>query len=371
MRVLCLNVGSSSFKWSLIGMPGEDSLAAGEVELDSSTPGSIDLIAVLPKVRPVDAVAHRLVHGGGRFLGATQLDDATVKALEALKPLDPTHTPKALAGIAAARKALPNVPQLACFDTTFHATLRPAAYTYALPSGWNAEWGLRRYGFHGLSVTYAVQRAAALLGKPVRSLLVCHLGSGSSITAVRDGRSVDTSMGFTPLEGLPMSTRSGTVDPGLLLYVMRVHGLSVAEVERALEEDSGLKGLAGTGDLRQVVQRADAGEAMAQQAYAVWMTGVRRGFGAMLAALDGLDCVAFTGGIGEHLPRARAEVLAPFGWCGLGVDAARNASPEGDAVVSAPGAKVSVLRVLAREDLTMAREAEAVLNMNARKASEP
>ena len=361
MHILCLNVGSSSFKWSLLAMPGEDLRSKGEELFEPGAPDPFGLAQVQERVGPISAVAHRFVHGGGRFEGAARIDDDTVKALQAIGALDPTHTPKALAGVAAARQFFPGVSQIACFDTTFHATLAPAAYAFAIPSRWSAEWGLRRYGFHGLSVAYAVRRTAELLGKLPENLLVCHLGSGSSITAVHHGRSVDTTMGFTPLDGVPMATRSGSVDPGLLMYVMREHGLSAAEVERALEQESGLLGLSGTGDLREVLRRVEAGEAGARLAYSVWLAGVRRGFGAMLAALEALDAVVFTGGIGEHAPRARRDILAPFQWCGLVLDEAANLAPAGDTLLSSTRAKIAVLRIEAREDLTMAREAVALL----------
>lgn len=361
MRVLCLNMGSSSFKWSVLGMPQEDLLAQGEEPLEPASASPVELSALRAKAGSVDAVAHRFVHGGGHFNGATVIDDGVLESLAAIQSLDPTHTPKALAGVAAARQAFPEVPQVACFDTAFHGSLAPSAYTYAIPARWTTEWRLRRYGFHGLSIAYAVRRASEILGQGAHDLLVCHLGSGSSITAVRNGCSVDTTMGFTPLEGLPMATRSGSVDPGLLLYVMREQGLSAAEVERALEQESGLRGLAGTGDLREVLRRADAGDEAAQLAYAIWVAGVRRGFGAMLAALDSLEGVVFTGGIGEHQPRARQDILAPFAWCGIALDQVSNRDARGDACLSSNSQRIAVLRIQAREDLTMAREAVAIL----------
>jgi acetate kinase len=361
MRILCLNVGSSSLKWSLLEMAAETLLAGGEQPLDPTAAKPVDLSAIASQAGAVDAVAHRLVHGGGRFLGATRVDDTATIALEGLRNLDPLHAPRALACIAAARRTWPSCPHVACFDTTFHATLPASAFTYALPWPWTDGWGLRRYGFHGLSVAFAVRRTAQLLGALPERLLVCHLGSGSSITAVRAGHSVDTTMGFTPLEGVPMATRSGSVDPGLLLYVMRQHGLTRQQVEDALEQQSGLRGLGGSADLREILRAADGGDEQAALAYAVWLAGVRRGFGAMLAALDGLDGVVFTGGIGEHQPRARTDILAPFRWCGIELDEAHNANPEGDAIVSSDHSKITVLRIVAREDLTMAREASQVV----------
>jgi acetate kinase len=363
LRILCLNVGSSSLKWSVLDMPREAFIAGGQEPLDPTLPAAqaLDLSAIVAKVGEVDAVAHRLVHGGSRFSAPSYIDDALVRALDALRPLDPTHMPFGLAGVASARAAFPHRPQVACFDTLFHATLPPTAFTYAVPRRWTDEWGVRRYGFHGLSVAFSVQRAAELLGGKPKHLLVCHLGSGSSITAVRDGQSIDTTMGFTSLEGLPMATRSGSVDPGLLLYVMREHGLTAQELDVALEERSGLLGLFGNRDLRKVLQRADLGDERAALTYGVWLTGLRRGFGAMLAALEGLDGIVFTGGIGEHQPRVRAELLASFGWCGVFLDERRNREACEDCIISSSHSKAAVLRITAREDLTMAREAASLL----------
>lgn len=356
MRILCLNVGSSSIKWSMLDMPAEWLVAGGDLPT-----APLDLPAIADKAGPVEVVVHRLVHGGGRFLGPTLLDDGVRLAMEHLRAFDPVHTQRALACIDGARRLFPHCPHLACFDTAFHASLPSAAFTYALPRRWTDDWGLRRYGFHGLSVAYAVRRTATLLGALPERLLVCHLGSGSSITAVRGGHSIDTTMGFSPLEGLPMATRSGSIDPGLLLYVMRQHGVSPQDLELALEQQSGLLGLGESADLRDILREADRGNERAALSYAVWRTGGRRGLGAMLTALDGLDGIVFTGGIGEHQPRVRADLLAPIRWCGAVLDDERNANPTGDAIVSPEHSKIPVLRILAREDLTMARQALEVL----------
>jgi acetate kinase len=345
-------------------MPREELLSAGHQPLDSTAPltEQFELSAVVANAGEVDAVVHRVVHGGGRFSASTLIDDGVVRALDALRSLDPTHMPRALAGIAAARLAFKNCPHIACFDTHFHSSLPAAAFTYAVPRRWTDDWGVRRYGFHGLSVAFVVRRASELLGALPKRLLVCHLGSGSSITAVREGQSIDTTMGFTSLEGLPMATRSGSIDPGLLLYVMRERGLTNLQLDVALEQQSGLLGLFGNGDLREVLQKRDLGDERAALSYEVWLTGLKRGFGAMLATLEGADGVVFTGGIGENQPRIRAELLASFGWCGIQVDKHLNHDATQDGIISSRHSKASVLRIATREDLTMAREATALLS---------
>ena len=346
-------------------MPREALLAGGQGTLDLTAPVAerFELSAIVANAGEVDAVVHRVVHGGGRFSAPTYVDDAIVRALNELRSIDPTHMPQAVAGISAARLAFPKCPHIACFDTHFHSSLPVAAFTYAVPRRWSDDWGVRRYGFHGLSVDYAVRRTYELLGTSPKRLLVCHLGSGSSMTAVREGRSIDTTMGFTPLEGVPMATRSGSVDPGLLLYVMRERGLTTRELDVALEQQSGLLGLFGNGDLREILRKADLGDERAVLSYGVWLIGLKRGFGAMLAALEGADAVVFTGGIGEHQPRIRADLLASFGWCGIYVDQHLNHDATEDSIISSKRSSATVLRIETREDLTMAREATALLGL--------
>jgi acetate kinase len=251
---------------------------------------------------------------------------------------------------------LPGTPAVACFDTAFHATLPAAAATYAVPAAWRERWGLRRYGFHGLSHAYASRRAAELTG--ARRIVTCHLGAGASLAAVRDGRSVDTTMGFTPLEGLVMATRSGSVDPGLLLWLLEREGVGVREMAEALEHDSGLLALAGTADMREVLARADEG---AQLALDVYCHRLRAGIAAMAAALDGLDALVFTGGVGERAPAVRAAAADGLRFLGVALDGGRNDAANGDADVSAAGAPVRTLVVSAREDLEIAAQVRALL----------
>lgn len=302
-----------------------------------------------------DAVGHRVVHGGLDLQSATVLDDAVVAAIEALTPLAPLHQPRALAGIRAVHAALPDVPAVACFDTAFHATLPAAAATYALPEDWRRRWPLRRFGFHGLSHQYAARRATELLdGAPGHRMVTCHLGAGASLCAVLDGRSVDTTMGFTPLEGLVMNTRAGSVDPGLVLWLVTGAGLAPAEVAEGLERRSGLAGLSGTsGDLREI----GAGSL----AFDVYVHRLRREIAAMAAALGGLDALVFTGGVGEHQPSVRAAAGAGLGFLGVEVDGDRNGAVRADGEIGAAGAPVRTLVVSAREDLEISRQVRVLL----------
>jgi acetate kinase len=334
--------------------PGDEVEASHDVD---PWAGDADPAALEPfaeALHRADAVGHRVVHGGPDLREATVLDDGVVAAIEALTPLAPLHQPRALAGIRAVQAALPGVPAVACFDTAFHAGLPPAAATYALPEDWRRRWPLRRFGFHGLSHQYAVRRAGELLGGAVRRVVTCHLGAGASLCAVLDGRSVDTTMGFTPLEGLVMNTRSGSVDPGLVLWLINEAGLAPAEVTEGLERHSGLAGLSGTsGDIRQI----GAGTL----AFDVYIHRLRREIAAMAAALGGLDALVFTGGVGEHQPVVRAAAGAGLGFLGVDVDPERNGAVTGDGEIGAAGATVRTLVVTAREDLEISRQVRELL----------
>jgi acetate kinase len=339
LRVLVVNAGSSSLKLSLLGDDDEELW----------TGSALDEIAEAP-----DAIGHRVVHGGERFHAAVRLDAPVLSALRELTLLAPLHQPKSLAAIDAVSSRFPDVPAVACFDTAFHATLPEAAYTYALPAEWRSRYGVRRFGFHGLSHAYASRVAA----EP--RVVTCHLGAGASLCAVWDGRSVDTTMGFTPLEGLAMATRSGSVDPGLLLWLQQHEGLGVDAMADALEHSSGLLGLAGTADMREVLARSDAGALLALDVY---VHRLRAGIAAMAASLDGLDALVFTGGVGERAARVRALACEGLGFLGVALDGALNDAADGavDAAVSADGSAVRVLVVRAREDLEIAAQTRAVL----------
>jgi acetate kinase len=360
--ILVVNTGSSSLKASVLN-PGGDVTATLALDRWDGSPDHEELSSFLNGCRDVTAAGHRVVHGGSRFPGPALIDDAVLAGIAELTDLAPLHQPRALAGIAAVSRALPGVPAVACFDTAFHATLPAAAAAYALPGEWVRQHGLRRYGFHGLSHAYASRRAAELLkGGPGLRVVTCHLGAGASLAAVRGGRSADTTMGFTPLEGLVMATRSGSVDPGLILWLLQYGGLTAGEVSDGLERRSGLAGLAGgTGDMRDVHAAAAAGSADAALAVQVYLHRLRREIAAMAAAMDGLDALAFTGGVGEHDPVIRAGTAAGLGFLGVTVDAARNQSAAGDADISAGGATVRTVVITAREDAEIARQTRAVV----------
>jgi acetate kinase len=346
VRVLVVNAGSSSVKLRLLG--ADDGLL-GTRDLE---PGA-DLGGVLDELGEADAVGHRIVHGGERFSAPTVIDDEVTAALEELTALAPLHQPKSLDALAAVRQARPELPEVACFDTAFHAGLPAAASTYALPAAWRERWPLRRYGFHGLSHAWASRRAGS--GRVV----TCHLGAGASLAAVRNGRCVDTTMGFTPLEGLVMATRSGSVDPGLLLWLLEHTGMTERELAEALEHESGLRGLAGSADMREVLAAAARAEPDAVLALDVYIHRLRARISAMAAALGGLDTLVFTGGVGEHAPEIRARAAAGLDFLGVAIDPERNAAGAED--LTARGATARTLVVEAREDLEIARGVRAAL----------
>jgi acetate kinase len=362
MRVLVVNAGSSSLKLSLLD---DDDQLAGAKELTAHG-GRFDADEVARELERLDAgtadaVGHRVVHGGSEFTGPVRLDAAVRGQLDQLTDLAPLHQPKSLAGIDAVSQALPKLPAVACFDTAFHATMPAAASTYALPADWRRRWQIKRYGFHGLSHAYATRRVSELTGRTPPRLVVCHLGSGASLAAIRDGRSVDTTMGFTPLEGLVMGTRSGTVDPGLVVWLIQHEKISPDELGTALEQDSGLQGLAGSSDMRQVLSRAANGDDRAQLALAVYLHRLGGLAGSMAAALNGLDTLVFTGGVGEHAPDILRQAAAGLSFLGVRVDAARNASADGDTDITDPGAAVRTFVIAAREDLEIARQVREIL----------
>ena len=364
MRVLVVNAGSSSLKLSLLGA-GEEPLAAQELAAPRSQIDPDELQAVLDGgLGDADAVGHRIVHGGSRFRQAVVVDGAVREALGDLVDLAPLHQPKSLAALDAVSRALPRVPAVACFDTAFHATLPDAAATYALPAEWSARWGVRRYGFHGLSHAWIARRAPVLLGvapsERVR-IVSCHLGAGASLCAIASGQSIDTTMGFTPLEGLVMATRSGSVDPGLVLWLLERGDMSLADMGHALEHESGLLGLSRTADMREVEGRADAGDTAARLALDVYLHRLRAGVASMVAALGGLDVLAFTGGVGERSPKIRAKAAGGLAFLGVGVDAARNEAVGGDGDISSEPASVRTVVIRAREDLEIAGQVRSVL----------
>jgi acetate kinase len=308
VRVLVVNGGSSSLKLRLLD--DHDRVVASEDAL----PDDEDAVRrFIDTCTDVDAVGHRVVHGGSEFVHPTRVDHELVAALEALVPLAPLHQPIALVGIRVLQRLLPGVPAVACFDTAFHATITPAAATYPLPAEWRERFGLRRFGFHGLSHAYAARRAVELAGHPLPRLVTCPLGAGSSLSAVVDGVCVDTTMGFTPNEGVPMATRSGSVDVGMLTWLLYA-GLGQHELADGLQHRSGLLGLAGTADMREVDAAAERGEQPAALALDVWVQRVSQAVAAMAVSAGGLDGLVFTGGIGENSASLRARVLERVSW---------------------------------------------------------
>jgi acetate kinase len=386
--VLVLNAGSSSLKYQLLDMTDRSVVASGLVErvgedrgrLTHRTPGAEPVVeegkvadhaealdralAALERsgglAEPPTAIGHRVVHGGPRFGGPVLLDDAAVETIRGLVPLAPLHNPANLEGIEVARRRYPDVPQVAVFDTAFHLTMPPRAWRYALPRDLADRHRVRRYGFHGTSHGYVARRAAEHLGRPAveLDLVTLHLGNGCSAAAVAGGRCIDTSMGLTPLGGLVMGTRSGDLDPGVVFHLNRVAGLDLEEIDTLLNRESGLRGLAGSNDLREVHRLADAGDADAAEALEVFCYRIRCTVGAYAAALGRLDALVFTAGIGENDPRVRAEVCAGLSILGVRLDEARNAAPSREVrTVSADGSAVAVLVVPTNEELEIAEQA--------------
>jgi len=360
--MLIINAGSTSLKLRFLDT--DDTLLADR-ELPAVNGGFDEdaVAAQLDALDGVDAVGHRVVHGGPKLSTAVLVDERVEAYLRSLVDLAPLHQPPALEGIDLARRLLPGVPAVACFDTAFHAGLPAAASTYAVPQAWRKRYSVRRYGFHGLSHAYASRRAAQLLGVEAERtrMVTCHLGAGASLAAVAGGKSVDTTMGFTPLEGLVMATRPGNVDPGLLLWLQRPGGLTEPELSDALEHRSGLVALAGTADMRAVLARAAGGDDDARLALDVYVHRLRAGVAAMTAAMDGIDALVFTGGVGENSHDVRAAAAAGLGFLGVALDPKLNTSATGDADIGAGSAAVRTLVVRAREDLEIARQAREVL----------
>jgi acetate kinase len=362
VRILVVNAGSSSLKVSLL--EGGDRLVAAETLPAPS--GRLDedaLRTVLERSPPVDAIGHRIVHGGTELTQPILVDPPLLRRLEALTDLAPLHQPKSLRALEMFLRLLPAVPAVACFDTAFHATIPPAAATYALPAEWRQRWNLRRFGFHGLSHAYAARRAVELVGCASGGLRVvtCHLGAGASLAAVRDGRSIDTTMGFTPLEGLVMATRSGSVDPGLLLWLEEHVGMPPSELATTLEHRSGLVGLTGQAGMSEILDAEAGGGAEAALGVAVYLHRLRAGIAAMAAALQGIDVLVFTGGVGENAPAVRARAAAGLDFLGIRVAAEANESAVPDCEITASGASVRSFVVEAREDLEIARGVRQVL----------
>jgi len=371
VRLLVVNAGSSSLKLALLD-EHDRTLASRELDTPGSRLDAGELQRALAgDLAGADAVGHRVVHGGERFRAAVRVDEHVRAALTELVDLAPLHQPKSLAALDATTRALPGVPAVACFDTAFHATLSPAASTYALPAQWRERWGLRRFGFHGLSHGWVARRAPLLLGQDGAALRIvsCHLGAGASLCAISAGQSRETTMGFTPVEGVVMATRSGSVDPGLLMWLLTRPGTgehappSAEELSQALEHRSGLLGLTGSADMREVLSAARRGDPDASLGIDVYIHRLQAAIAAMAAALHGLDVLVFTGGVGQRSSEVRERAAAGLGFLGVELDAQRNAQAgEGaDTAIGAQGAPVHTLVLAAREDLEIARQTRRVL----------
>ena len=396
MKTLVLNCGSSSIKYQLIETTTEEALAKGQVErigmssavlthqplgkekirivgeiLDHSIAMEY-VIAVLLSPNhgvitdrnEIDAVGHRVVHGGETFSGSVLITDEVLKALKDNIELAPLHNPPNLKGIAAAKEHLPKVPQCGVFDTAFHSSMPPHAFLYGIPFKLYKRYKIRRYGFHGTSHRFVSHRAAKLLGKPIEELKIvtAHLGNGGSMAAVSHGKSIDTSMGFTPLEGLLMGTRSGDLDPSIITYVMGKEELSISEVNTMLNKHSGLAGISGeSSDMREIEQAVDEGDKKATYAFNVFNYRIKKYVGAYAAAMGGIDALVFTGGIGENSPKVREAVCTGLEFLGLNLDLEKNESPEGEVNIAKDDSQASILRIPTNEELVIAMDTEKIV----------
>jgi len=403
MKILVINCGSSSIKYSLIDIEREETLVQGIVEkigeehsifrqrvrgrkverrvkvrnhkdglkliLDSLKNPSK---GVIRDQSEISAVGHRVVHGGSDFVESTIIDDKVIETIRKYSSLAPLHNPPNLTGITILRELLPGIPHVAVFDTAFHQTMPEVAYLYPIPYEYYEKYGVRRYGFHGVSHRYVSQRAAEILGRDIRELkiITCHLGNGCSVTAVDGGRSVDTSMGFTPLEGVPMGTRSGDIDPSIVQFLAEVENLTLNEIYEILNKRSGLLGLSGvSNDVREIKKAADSGDHRAEIALEILAYRVKKYIGAYAAVMGGVDAIVFTAGIGENAHYIRSKICEGLGFLGVTLDEDRNRNPaEWNGVISAENSRVKVLVVPTREDLIIAKETlEAVTKAEERR----
>ncbi len=404
MSILVINAGSSSLKFALFDAEARQSLATGLIDwrVDprqaelvlkpsegeairsresvsdhrAAVRHAVDKLAGLPgpsggHAKTITVVGHRVVHGGARFQEPVRIDEDVKNEIAKLAELAPLHNPAALEAIEAAESALPNVPHIAVFDTSFFAALEPRAYIYPLPYAWYTDWGIRRFGFHGISHAYCAGRAAEFLSRDPAALrlVICHLGNGCSASAIRGGRAVQTSMGYTPMEGLMMGTRAGSVDSGVLLHVQRRHNRSADQVDHALNEESGLLGVSGvSSDYRQVEAAAHKGEERARLALAIYADRVRAAVGALAVTMGGVDALVFTAGVGEHAAELRATVCQGLEILALRLDGERNSACSPDADIAAANSPGRILVLRTQEELMIAREARRVVSASSEQA---
>ncbi|MCF2596897.1 acetate/propionate family kinase [Pseudoflavonifractor phocaeensis] len=396
MNILVINAGSSSLKYQLLNPETQEVLAKGLCErigidgkftykpagkeaikaADVAMPTHSEAIqtvlnalvdeknGVIGSMKEIDAVGHRVVHGGEKFAQSVLITDEVMAAIEECNPLAPLHNPANIIGIKACQQLMPGTPMVAVFDTAFHQTMPPVAYTYALPYEYYTQDKVRRYGFHGTSHKYIAGRAAAMLGKPIEELklISCHLGNGSSITAIDGGKSVDTSMGFTPLAGLPMGTRAGDIDAGIMEYLMNKYNMDIKEMLNVLNKQSGVQGISGvSSDFRDLEQATAEGNQRAALALRVFEYSVKKLIGAYAAAMGGVDAIIFTAGVGENGPETRANAVSGLEYMGVKIDPEKNNTRGKEVDVSADDAKVRVLVIPTNEELMIAMDTAAIV----------
>ncbi len=396
MKILVLNSGSSSVKYKLIDTDGEHVLAEGGVEkigLDdgflkykradgskaiinlglTDHKGAIEAVlrlltdpaeGCIRSYGEIDAVGHRVVHGGEKFAKSVLIDDDVKRMIRECYDIAPLHNPANMTGIEAMEALLPGVPQVGVFDTAFHQTMPASSFMYALPYKYYKEDGVRRYGFHGTSHRYVSQRVCEILGVDIKDvkIITCHVGNGGSITAIEGGRSVDTSMGLTPTEGLMMGTRVGDVDPGALTYLMTKHGLTAADMQRIINKESGMAGISGiSSDMREIEAAVNAGDERATLGLEMYIKRITKYIGAYAAEMGGVDIIVFTGGVGENQTGLRADVCAPLAFMGVEIDKEANAARGVEAVISTAASKVKVVVVPTDEELMIARDTAALV----------
>jgi acetate kinase len=396
VKVLVLNCGSSSLKYQLFDMTDESVLAKGLVEkiglegsllthrpkdqekkvINADIPSHAKAIqmvldaltdkehGVISSVKEIDAVGHRTIHGGDTFTESTLIDDKVIAELERLVPLAPLHNPPSILGIKACQEIMPGIPQVGVFDTAFHQTMPESSYLYGLPYEYYEKYGIRRYGFHGTSHRFVSHRVAEIIGKPMSELkiITCHLGNGSSIAAIDGGKVMDTTMGFTPLEGLIMGTRSGNVDPAIIKFIMEKEGKTIDEVDELLNKKSGFLGISGiSSDLRDIEEAAQKGNHRAQLALDMFYQRVRRFIGAFAAQINGVDVIVFTAGIGENSIEMREAVCSNLTFLGLEFDSEANKVRGQEREISKPSSKVRVFVIPTNEELMIARDTAALV----------
>ncbi len=396
MKILVLNCGSSSIKYQLIETSTEVSEAKGVIErigMSSAVlthkPKDGEQIRIVGEIldhtialeyviavllspnhgvltdkNEIDAVGHRVVHGGETFSGSVLITDEVLRALKDNIELAPLHNPPNLKGIKAAKEHLPNIPQVGVFDTAFHSSMPPHAYLYGIPFKLYKRYKIRRYGFHGTSHRFVSQRAAEFLNKPYDSLkiITAHLGNGGSVAAIKFGKSIDTSMGFTPLEGLLMGTRSGDLDPSIIPYIMAKEELSISDMNTLLNKHSGLVGISGeSSDMREILQAVEEGDRKAKYAYDVYTYRIKKYIGAYAAAMGGVDVIVFTGGIGENAVKVRTDVCSDMEYLGIKIDAERNENAKGEAIITSDDSKTKVLKIPTNEELVIAMDTERIV----------